>query len=217
MIVHLFCAAFSVVKGQQKALNIPGIHQLVSDSRTENEKQQLALERQRINSVNEQVNRTLLARLNATCRNIQDRFNFIGTLLSASEIGVRAIPLVSAISADQLVLVQMAQKDPLLLLLVSRAETDFAVHSRDLLSYLVGLSLSIGTVNQMKISDRKILFDFVLSELSRMREISGGLIIIVKNSGRTGLIDRLDPFADYINTDRSIIKDILKNAKYLNQ
>jgi hypothetical protein len=215
IIMHLVFGCFFGSQGQQKALNIPGIHQLVSDSKSEYEKQQAARDRQSVNLINEQANRTMLARLKNSYREIQGRFNLIGTATVALDIGLKAVPIVEAISDDQLKFYELAKENPALLLLVYETEAEFLSRSKDLLSFLVGLTVSIGAVNQMKVSDRKILFDFFLSELSKLRALSSGLLNMISYGNMKVLLMRLSPFSDYINTDRSLIEDIIWNTKYL--
>lgn len=214
MIIHLLVGCFLNSQGQQKALNIPGIHQLVSDSKAEYEKQQAARDRQRVNLINEQANRTMLARLKNSYREIQGRFNLIGTAMVAMDIGLKAVPLVQGISDDQVKFYEIAKRNPALLLLVYQTEAEFLSRSKDLLSFLLGLTISIGAVNQMKVSDRKILFDFVLAELSKLHALSGGLVNLISYGNRRALFMGLNPLSDYINTDRSLIEDIIRNAKY---
>ena len=215
IIMHLVFGCFFGSQAQQKALNIPGIHQLVGDSKSENEKQRSARDRQSVNLINEQANRTMLAKLKNSYREIQSRFKLIGTATIALDIGLKAVPIVEAISDDQIKFYNLARENPALLLLVYSAEAEFLSRSKDLLSFLVGLTVSIGAVNQMKVSDRKILFDFVLAELSQLRAISGGLVNIISYGNMRALFMRLSPFSDYTNIDRSLIADIIRNAKYL--
>ncbi|WP_426330084.1 hypothetical protein [Pedobacter sp. R-06] len=215
IIIHLVFGCLLGGNGQQKALNIPGIHQLVADSKSENEKQQNARDRQAQNTINEQANKTLLARLKSSYREIQSRFNLIGTAMIATDIGLKAVPMVGDIAQNQTKLYELANRDPALLLLVYQTEIEFLSRSRDLLSFLIGLSASIGALNQMKITDRKILFDFVLDELSQIRALSSGLVNILSYGNLKSLFNQLNPFSDYINTDRSLVEDIIRNAKFL--
>ncbi|RBQ12043.1 hypothetical protein [Pedobacter miscanthi] len=215
LIIHLVFGCFLGSHGQQKALNIPGIHQLVSDSKSENEKQQAARDKQSLTLINEQANRTMLAKLKNSYREIQGRFNLIGTAMVAMDIGLKAVPLVQGITDDQVKFYELARANPALLLLVYQTEAEFLLRSKDLLSFLIGLTVSIGAVNQMKVSDRKILFDFFLAELSKLRGISSELLNMISYGNMKALFMRLNPFSDYISTDRSLIEDIIRNAKYL--
>jgi len=211
--VFVFCTW--EIKAQQKALNIPAIHQLVSDSKNEHERQSMARDKQAVNSINEAANKTLLAKLKNSYRMLQSRFSTIGTAIDALDIGMRAAPMVSQVVQDQSRLYVLAEKNPALLPLVLQSEIDLLGRSRDLLYYLAGLTASIGAVNQMKPSDRKILFEHVIAEIGILRNIAVGLLRSMEYGNLSAMIKSANPFAEYIEIDREIVKDILDNAKYL--
>jgi hypothetical protein len=203
--------------GQRSALNIPGIHQLVAYSKSENNLQNDARDRQAVVNVNETANNTLLAKLKNTYRTLQQRYNTLGTALSAANIGIQATPMVNRIISNQEQLYQLANKNPSIIPLAYQTELEFVEKAHGLVYYLIGLSASIGDVNQMKLSDRKVLFDFILSELSSIEDLSGNLVNSFAYSSRASLIRSLNPFQDYIDQDKAIVGEILNNAKYLRQ
>jgi len=200
---------------QRKALNIAGIHQLVSDSRSEHERQETARIRQAQNTVNEQANKTLLFKLKDSYRLLQSRFSFLGMAVSAAEVGWSASPLVSRIISDQSRLYDAAIRDPLLLPLVYQSEVEFVIRAKDLSGYLLGLVLSYGALNQMKISDRKILFDHVLTELQQIAALSAGMVRLLDQANLSSVLMGMNPFSDFISTDKGVVEDILRNAKAL--
>ncbi|MGQ7856537.1 hypothetical protein ACUN24_20060 [Pedobacter sp. WC2501] len=210
-----FVLCLHTARAQQKALNIPAIHQLVSDSKSEHERQSEARDRQAVNTVNEQANRTLLAKFKNSFRELQSRFGIVGTVIDVLDIGTQAVPMVSQITQDQHRLYELTGKSPYLLPLVLQSEIDLLERSRDLVYYLAGLTASLGAVNQMKASDRRILFDHVLTELSALRNLSAALVRSLEYGSLSAMIKNANPFSQYIAIDRAIIKDILENAKYL--
>ncbi|WP_316799668.1 hypothetical protein [Pedobacter frigidisoli] len=215
-VLCVLCFVFSgAVYAQRKALNIAGIHQLVADSKSENERQQTARNRQAQNTVNEQVNKTLLFKLKDAYRLLNSRFSFLGMAVSAAEVGLNASPMVTQIIADQSRLYDAAVGDPLLLPLVYQTEVEFVLRAKDLSGYLLGLVLSYGALNQMKISDRKMLFDHVIAELQVIAGLSAGLVRLLNQAKLSSILTQVNPFADYISTDKSVVEDILKNAKAL--
>jgi hypothetical protein len=200
---------------QRKALNIAGIHQLVADSRSEHERQESARNRQAQNTVNEQTNRTLLFKLKDSYRLLQSRFSFLGMAVSAAEVGLNTSPLVSRIISDQSRLYDAAVRDPLLLPLIYQSEVEFVLRAKDLSGYLLGLVLSYGALNQMKISDRKILFDHVITELQQIAALSAGMVRLLDQANLSSVLMGMNPFSDFISTDKSVVEDILRNAKAL--
>ena len=96
-----------------------------------------------------------------------------------------------------------------------QSELQFAEKARSLLSYVTGLSLSLGDVNQLKASDRKLLFDYVIAELSNVQNLSGNMLTMLQYSSLNALLRAANPFQNFIDADRSIAGDIIQNAKYL--
>lgn len=201
--------------GQQKALNIAGIHQLVADSKSEYELQGEARNRQSVTTANEQANKTLLAKLKNRYRQLHDRYQALGTVIDAANIGIQASPMMNRIVQHQAGIYQLARQNPVLISLAYQAEIEFAGKGRSLVNFLMGLCASIGPVNQMKASDRKILFDYILAELSNLQDLSYSLLCNMQNSQAMGLTRSLNPFQNYIDQAKEIIRDIFNNAKYL--
>ena len=201
--------------GQKKALNIAGIHQLVADSKSEYDRQNNTRNNQAVTTANEQANKTMLARLKNKYRELQQRFNTLGILIEAANIGIYASPMVNHIVQNQMEIYRIAQQDPLFIAMAYQTERDFVERSRSLLNYLIGLCASIGAVNQMKASDRKILFDHVLMELNSIQELSAKLLSAMQVSQTAGKLRSLNPFQNFIDQDKEIVQDIIRNAGYL--
>jgi hypothetical protein len=211
----LFSGFKLAVSAQQKTLNIAGIHQLVSESQSENKLQVSARNKQATVSANEQANLTLLSKVKATYRELQQRYNTLGTAINLADIGIYASPMVSRIVSNQAQIIQLAQKNPALLAIGYQSELQFAMQAKDLMGYVAGLTLSLGDVNQMKASDRKMLFDYVISELSNIQNLSGDMLSMMQYSNLTALLKAANPFQNFIDADINIGKDIIQNAKYL--
>jgi hypothetical protein len=214
-VIYAFFFFCTNLCAQQKALNIVGIHQLVADSKSEYELQGEARNRQTVTTANEQANKTLLAKLKNRYRQLQDRYHALGTVIDAANIGIQASPMLNRIVQNQSGIYRIAQQNPLLISLAYQAEIEFAGKGRSLVNFLIGLCASIGPVNQMKASDRKILFGYILTELSNLQDLSYRLLTNMQYSQGMGLVRSLNPFQNYIDQDKEIIRDIFNNAKYL--
>lgn len=215
----IFFILFSVfefaVFAQQKTLNIVGIHQLVSESQSENKLQLSARNKQATVSTNEQANLTLLSKVKATYRELQQRYNTLGTAINLADIGIYASPMVSRIVSNQAQIIQLVQKNQALLAIGYQSELQFVIQAKDLMAYVTGLTLSLGDVNQMKASDRKMLFDYVISELSNIQNLSGNMLSMLQYSSFSSLLKAANPFQNFVDADINIGKDIIQNAKYL--
>jgi hypothetical protein len=217
LLMTCLCGIASLAFAQQNILDIPGIHQLVDASLSENKLQVRLRKQQALTSANEQANLTLLAKLKGTYRTLQQRFNILGTAISAAQIGIYAYPMVNRIISNQSQIITLAGKNPALIAIGYQTELQFADKAQSLIRYVTGLVLSYGNVNQMKASDRKILFDYVLSELSNVQELSGKMLKLMNYAAMKDLIRAANPFQNFINADKAIAGDIIQNAKYLKQ
>lgn len=200
---------------QKSVLNIPGIHQLVGQSEAEFELQVSARTRQAVTTANEQANLTLMEKVKKGYRQLQERYQVLGTLISAANIGLYAAPMLSRIVNNQAMVLELTGKNPALIVIGYESQLQFAGQAKSLMAFVAGLSLSFGDVNQMKASDRKVLFDFVLAELSRIQDLSGNMVRMMQYSNAAALFKAANPFQTFIDADVAIGKEIIQNARYL--
>lgn len=203
--------------GQQSTIDVVGMHQLIDQSKAENKLQLQARNQQAAATANEQANLTLLAKLKNTYRTLQQRYNTLGTAINIANIGIYATPMVEQIISNQAQIVQLTAKNPAIVLLGLRSQIEFVGKAQSLLGYVSGLTLSLGDVNQLKASDRKLLFDYVISELSSIQELSANMLNLLQYNNLAAVIRALDPFQNFISQDKAMIDNILSNAKYLKQ
>ncbi|RZM26793.1 MAG: hypothetical protein EOO88_15690 [Pedobacter sp.] len=205
-----------VVSFQSKAqLNVELLHQLIGNSKTEHGKQSDARDKQAVSSANEETNKILMVRLKEKYRDIHSRFKVVGLAINAAQIGVEAYPLLNDIALSQGKIYEMCKDDPVLLVMAIQSEADLADRSYSLLNFLYALSISIEDINQMKPSDRKLLFSHVLTELKVIAGSSKGLATSLQSSSRKKILDGLNPFSDFINTDKKLVDDILRKTQQL--
>lgn len=219
LIFFLLCAfgfqlsAFS----QQSTLDIAGIHQLIDQSKSEHTQQVKARNNQATVTANEQANLTLLTKMKNMYRTLQNRYNTLGTAINIADIGIYATPEVKQIVGYQAQIISLVEKNPALAFLGYQTEIEFAEKAQGLIGYVTGLTLSIGDVNQMKASDRKLLFDYVLMQLSEIQELSGNLVNALTYSNLNSLLRSINPFQNYIDQDKNVAESIIQNAKLLRQ
>ena len=214
LFVTLLAGATNVI-AQQKILDIPALHQLVDESESENKLQVKAKNQQAVATANEQANLTLLTKMKNMYRTLQQRYNTLGTAINIADIGIYATPMVERIVSNQSQIVQLIQKNPALIAIGYQSALQFATQAKSLVAYVTGLSLSLGDVNQMKASDRKMLFDYVISELSNIQDLSGNMLNMMQYSSLASLLRAANPFQNFVDADKSIGNDIIQNAKYL--
>lgn len=196
-------------------VNVPLLHQLVNDSKSENKKQIDAKTEQRNSTAIEESNRGLMKQVKTKYRTLQERFAKMSIVFDAANIGISATPLVREIIKQQQVIVTYAQSDPVLLPVALDSEVIFVKRANSLVNYLIGLCATVGDLNQMKVSDRRILFQHIIDELKAISYLSGGVArtlqaAVIKSQGT-------DPFSDYVNREMGVVDDIMNNVKILKQ
>lgn len=202
---------------QVSTIDVVGMHQLIDESKSEHKQQVDAKNKQAVNTANEQANLTLLQKMKNMYRTLQQRYNTLGTAINIAEIGLYATPMVKHIINYQGQIVALVEKNPAVAILGYQTEIEFVERAEALSGYVTGLTLSIGDVNQMKASDRKLLFDYVLSELSSIQNLSGNMLGLLQYADLSSVLRALNPFQSFVAQDQSMIKNILNNAKYLKQ
>jgi hypothetical protein len=191
------------------------MHQLIDESKSEYTAQVKARNQQAANTATEQANLTLLEKMKNMYRTLQQRYNTLGTAINIADIGIYATPMVGHIIDYQGRIVALVQRNPAVAFLGYQTEIEFVKKAESLSGYVTGLTLSLGDVNQMKPSDRKLLFDYVLSELSSIQNLSGNMLALLQYNNLAAVLRALNPFQSYIDQDKSMINNILNNAKYL--
>jgi hypothetical protein len=212
-----FAFSFSPSMAQRSTIDIVGMHQLIDQSKDEHARQVNTRNNQATVSANEQANLTLLGKLKDIYRTLQNRYNTLGTAVSVANIGIEATPMVGQIIIYQGQIVKLVEKNPAVAMLGVQSEIEFVQKAEGLLGYVAGLGLSFGDVNQMKASDRKLLFDYVIQQLSQIQELSGNLVDTLTYSNLSSLLRALNPFQNFVDMDKNMAEDIIQNAKYLKQ
>lgn len=196
-------------------VNVALLHQLVEESKSEYNLQKEAKTNQAKNTVNEEVNKNLINSVKEKYRKVQERFAKLSIVIDAIGIGSTAQPLVNSIIDNQQQIVYYCSQNPELILFAIETEKVFVDRSYSLLNYLIGLSAIIGEVNQMKVSERRILFQHIIDEL---REING-LSYSTSKTLQHHLERKLgvNPYLEYVATEMTLVEEIIQNAKTLTQ
>ncbi|MEX2565729.1 MAG: hypothetical protein WD431_07305 [Cyclobacteriaceae bacterium] len=194
-------------------LNVALLHQLVEDSKNEYEKQSEAKTNQAKNVIHEETNRNLMGQVKEKYRTVQERFAKLNLLMEAVGLAVTAEPLLRSIIDHQEQIVFYCQSDPLVIPLALETEKLFVKQSYSLMNYLIGLMASIGELNQMKVSERRILLQHVLQELRSINRLSLATAqsleahIRIKSGG--------SPYPQYLKEASATADEILANIQLI--
>ncbi len=215
LVCSIVIACCSIVNGytQVRQLNIPALHQLIAQSEKEYDRQKDARQAQALVYAKEKINLSLIGKTKDLYRKIQDRYHLIGLLVDIAEMGLHAEPMLEQVIAHQKEIVRLAGQDPALIAMGYQAQLRFADQANGLVRYLAGLCLSAGDLNQLRASDRKVLFDHALQELGRAVQLSGRLLASMQYATTARQLGREERSGGFVSTDIAIAKGILQNAQ----
>jgi len=202
-------------KAQKQYIDIVSLQTLVENNETEFDKQKATRDQAAVVMAYETTNRTILAKAKAKFVELANRYNSLGTAIDAANIGLQATPMVNNIVRNQAELIKLCEGVPAISILALQSEIEFVQRSKSLVSYLIGLSASAGVINQMKMTERRILFDFVISELNAIEFKSSKLVGMVRFYNNRELLRSVNPFQNWIDQDKKLAKDVIGNYKGL--
>lgn len=211
----LLLLVFGLVAGWASAqTNVMLLHQLVEENKKEHALQLEARDAQAKAEVQEEANKTLMEKVRKGYQTIQSRFSEINFLIDAVGIGSAALPLIQSIAANQSVIFEECQRNPALIPLALATEQRFINQSESLLSFLVGLSSAVAELHQMANSDRRLLFQHVIDELSEINNISKGVVVSLKADHGRQKASGLFPTGD---DDIALMEDVINNVNLVKE
>ena len=189
--------------------NVQLLHQLVEDSKKEHKLQIETRNSQSKTTAQEEINRGLAEEAKNKYRVVKNRFSKIHFLIDAIGIGNSASPIIRSIGENQKRIFEQCKENPALMYLAVEAEKRFVQKSESLLSYLVGITAVIGDLNQMGGSDRRILYQHIIDELTEINRISRGMAYSLSSSQRLKNNDgALFPLTDRESTMEAVLSNI---------
>src|SRR5690606_880855 len=94
------------------------------------------------------------------------------------------------------------QDDASTLRLALNSQSELIQRAQQLARYILGLMLSIGEINQMKQSDRRIFYAQVITELKTILSISRSLANSMYYASVLKKVKSQHAFSDFINEDK---------------
>ena len=111
--------------------------------------------------------------------------------------------------------VQYSADNPVLLLFAEKGAREFKSRSTALAAEVSSFVLLGGKNNLMDSGERAKLLNRIRNDLMILRGIAYGMQRSMFWAKQRGVLNSLNPYARYINLDKRIAEDIIRNAKYL--
>jgi hypothetical protein len=109
--------------------------------------------------------------------------------------------------------IAIAQSDPVLLLFAESGAKEFKSRATSLAAEVSAFVLAGGKANLMDSGERAKLLNKVETELMIIRGVAYGMYRSMYWAKQRGILNSLNPYAGYINIDKQIADEILRNSK----
>ena len=200
---------------EKEGTNIIAISQEVKSTMDEHERQKRMNNKQSANTTSEAVNNKQWEKLKETTTKIQDRLRIVDFALQAIPTGYVVGIKSKEIKENQQRILQELQTTPQALKKVLSNQIQFAYDLQMVMRYLTGLVVSYGDINQMERKERQILLNYALDEVNRLANDSFLTLMLIREY-KARLEYRKNMFRYYIERDKSLVEDLMRNIKSLN-
>jgi hypothetical protein len=200
---------------EKEGTNIIAISQEVKSTMDEHERQKRMNNKQSANTTSEAVNNKQWEKLKETTTKIQDRLRIVDFALQAIPTGYVVGIKSKEIKENQQRILQELQTTPQALKKVLSNQIQFADDLQMVMRYLTGLVVSYGAINQMERKERQILLNYALDEVNRLANDSFLTLMLIREY-KARLEYRKNMFRYYIERDKNLVEDLMRNIKSLN-
>ncbi|SJN22429.1 hypothetical protein FM107_03315 [Sphingobacterium sp. JB170] len=111
----------------------------------------------------------------------------------------------------------IAGSNPILLLFAEQGAREFKTRATNLAAEVASFVTVGGRQNLMDSGERAKLLNRIVTELTILRGVAYGMHRSMYWAKQRGILNSLNPYAGFINMDKRIADDIVRNAKYLKQ
>src|SRR5690606_24694196 len=111
----------------------------------------------------------------------------------------------------------LAGSNPILLLFAEESAREFKRRATALATEVGSFVTVGGRQNLMDSGERAKLLNRIVTELTILRGVAYGMYRSMYWAKQRGILNSLNPYAGFINIDKRIAEDIVRNAKYLKQ
>ena len=109
----------------------------------------------------------------------------------------------------------IAGTNPVLLLFAEQGAREFKTRATALATEVSAFIMHGGKGNLMDSGERAKLLNRIVTDLPILRGVAYGMYRTMYWAKQRGILNSLNPYAGFINIDKRIADDIVRNAKYL--
>ncbi|MCT1531371.1 hypothetical protein M3B46_10215 [Sphingobacterium daejeonense] len=137
----------------------------------------------------------------------------VRNLLAIKDIGEISTDIVRDVNKAM----DLAGSNPVLLLFAEDGAREFKSRATALAAEVTSFVTRGGRQNLMDSGERAKLLNRIVTEMTILRGVAYGMYRSMYWAKQRGILNSLNPYAGFINLDKRIADDIIRNAKYLKQ
>ncbi len=198
----------------QKYISYGMMNHSIRETMEEHELQVKARNEQGQVLILEAKNQEEMGKIKKTYTEILGRLNKLGLIIDAAFLVNEVYPEVKNVAEYQKRLFITLRKYPQYIPLIAENELYLARQAQSLLNYMTGLTLSAVDIAGMKQGDRMVLLQHVRNEIYALSTLSWKMNSIVSSRIWQDRFKQQQAMA-WINREKHIMKDIIKNANDL--
>lgn len=157
---------------------------------------------------------TQLGFINQWQKKMYDGLTTVAAVVRDSKNVLEATSIVNDIIKYQLDVANFAKGNPLLIIFAQKTEAEFKGKALNLVLYISTTALKGGKDMMMDAGQRAELINYIVTELRVIRGLAYTASRQMYWAKMDGIFRSLNPFAGYINQDKQIADDILRNYKF---
>jgi len=157
---------------------------------------------------------TQLGFINQWQKKMYDGLTTVAAVVRDSKNVLEATSIVNDIIKYQLDAADYAKGNPLLIIFAQKTEAEFKGKALNLVLYISTTALKGGKDMMMDAGQRAELINFIVTELRVIRGLAYTASRQMYWAKMDGIFRSLNPFAGYVNQDKQIADDILRNYKF---
>lgn len=197
---------------QKENVSFPMMDIEINATMKEHDRQKEMRQKQTLNASVETANDTQWKNFKDKVTKIQDRLRIVSFSLQAIPTGIAMSREVTKITNNQEAIIEEISTAPYSIVPVLPSQIQFVDDLQMVTRLIIGIIVSYGAINQMEKSERKILLDYALGEVKQLSRNSTHMLLKIRDI-KAKVLRNKRAFQYYVNRDRQVVEDIMKNMK----
>lgn len=200
------------LSAQKTYVSFPMMNQEIKHTLQENERQKDMKSNESKNLSLEVGNKTKWEKLKVTVKDIQKRLSIVDFTLQSIPTGIVMRRKFAKIRYNQRQIGREMKTLPPNLFVVFNREVKFVDDLQMTTRLIMGIVASYGSINQMERAERKILLDYAIDEVDKLRRSSSYTLFLIREA-KWNLELQKAKWKYYVNRDKALVNDIIKGIK----